>query len=58
MNNHKYVPANDFLGLRLTEDYLAQRCYNGIIVSTNYGCVKVIATLTDNHKIPQLNTEK
>ncbi|MCX6749466.1 MAG: hypothetical protein NTW17_01835 [Candidatus Pacearchaeota archaeon] len=58
MSRPRLMTQDEFLDLGLTESYLAQRCYNGIIVSTNYGGVKVIATLIDNHKIPQLNTEK
>ena len=57
MNRLILITQDEFLALGLTESYLAQRCYNGIIVSTNYKGVKVIATLIDNHKIPQLNTE-
>ena len=52
------MTQDEFLSLKLTEAYLARRCYNGIIVSANYEGVEVTDTLIDNHKIPQLNTEK
>jgi hypothetical protein len=51
------MTSEEFLNLGL-ESYMVDRFYNGLAVRTNYKGREIIATLIDNHKIPQLNTEK